>query len=234
MARPFIATDEEVLDAAQRVLARRGPDRFSVAEVAAEVGLSRAAIILRFKSTRALRMQVMERMADRFNAGLAALPKTPGGDSLLHVAAFVGAQAQTREGAARFIANFTSNLQDRELLSVVHKRGEALAAAISSAMPPVAIGHASAVMAFRAHLSGSIINWLSLDDGDARRYIVMRAVEWLKLANIPFSEAVVQTLLAAPPAVLDEAKKTKPKKSSRTKRRRRTDKSSAAKAGLRP
>jgi AcrR family transcriptional regulator len=34
MGRPFTASDEEVLQAAARVLLRRGPDGFSIAEVA--------------------------------------------------------------------------------------------------------------------------------------------------------------------------------------------------------
>ena len=197
MARPFTATDDEILTAARKVITLRGPDAFSIAEVANEVGLSRAAIILRFKSTHALKVASLEKMVQQFAAVLATLPQTPSGDNVLRLAAFIGSYMRSRESSLRFFSNYySSNVHDRELLQLERRRGDALHAAISRVMPETAIDHEATVIAFRAHLTGSIIAWLSLDDPDSRRYIVMRSTEWLGLAGIPFSKQVVQELTA--------------------------------------
>jgi AcrR family transcriptional regulator len=195
MARPFTASDDDILHAARKVIGRRGPDGFSIAEVATEVGLSRAAIILRFKSTHALKLASLEKMVEQFAAVLEALPTTPSGDNLLHVAAFIGTYMHSRESSVRFFANYYgSNVQDRDLLRLEHRRGAVLDQAIKRVMPETVLDPDSAVIAFRAHLTGSITTWLSLDDSNSRRYLVMRTKEWLKLSRIPFSERVADEL----------------------------------------
>jgi AcrR family transcriptional regulator len=191
MARPFTASDDDILHAARKVIGRRGPDGFSIAEVATEVGLSRAAIILRFKSTHALKLASLEKMVEQFAVALDVLPTTPSGDNLLQVAAFIGSYMHSRESSVRFFANYYgSNVQDRDLLKLEHQRGAVLDRAIGRVMPETVLERDSAVIAFRAHLTGSITTWLSLDDANSRRYLVMRTKEWLKLARIPFSERV--------------------------------------------
>lgn len=198
MARPFSASDDEILQAARKVIGLRGPDAFSIAEVASEVGLSRAAIILRFKSTRALKVASIEKMVEQFGAALDTWPKTPSGDNLLHAAAFIGTYMGSRESSVRFFANYyTSNVRDGELSELEYRRGELLDKAISLVMPETTLDRASAVLAFRAHLTGTILAWLSLDDPDSRRYLVMRTREWLRLAGIAYSDRVVEELSSA-------------------------------------
>jgi AcrR family transcriptional regulator len=199
MGRPFTASDEDVLQAAARVLLRRGPDGFSVAEVASEVGIGRTAIILRFKSTHDLKMTLLTKMVERFAGDLAKVPKISGGDGLLQLGAFIGSYLRSRENGARFFANFSSNLQHRDLIRLEERRGEFLRQAIAEAMPKLPIDRESAVTAFMAHLTGSIIAWLSLEDPNPGRYLVMRTREWLKLANIPFNEKLAKELAASQP-----------------------------------
>lgn len=196
MARPLTVSDEEILRAARKVIVLRGPDGFSIAEVANEVGLSRAAIILRFESTHALKVASMGKLVEQFAEALETLPKTASGDNALRVAAFIGSYVRTRESSLRFFSNYcTSSVRDPELLELERRRGKALHAAISRVMPETPIDHDATVDAFRAHLTGSIIAWLGLDDSDSRRYVVMRSAEWLRLSRIPFSEQVVKELL---------------------------------------
>jgi hypothetical protein len=64
-------------------------------------------------------------------------------------------------------------------------------------MPESALERHSAVLAFRAHLGGSVMAWQALDDADARQYLVTRTREWLRLARISFSESVVEELSAS-------------------------------------
>jgi TetR/AcrR family macrolide resistance operon transcriptional repressor len=194
MGRPFTASDEQILQAAGKVIARRGPEDFTLAEVAGEVGLSRAAIILRFKSTQALKVTLLTQMVERFARAVEVLPTTPSGNNLLELAAFIGGYVGTRESSAKFFASYTSNIRNRELFELEKKRGAALQQAISRVMPKVGIDHESAVIAFRTHLAGTIMAWLSLEHADSRIYMVMRTREWLKLAGVAFDEAFVQEL----------------------------------------
>ena len=208
MGRPFTATDEQVLQAAGRVIARRGPDDFTLAEVAEEVGLSRAAIILRFKSTHALKVTLLTRMVERFARAVEVLPTTPGGNNVLRLAAFIGTHVGTRESSARFFAGYTSNIRNRELLELERQRGEVLQQAIARVLPKVGIDHESAIIAFRTHLTGTIMAWLSLEQADSRAYMVMRTREWLKLAGVEFDEAVVQELTGVDAGAAERKKPT--------------------------
>jgi TetR/AcrR family macrolide resistance operon transcriptional repressor len=198
MARPFTATDDDILRAAAKVMQRRGPDAFALAEVATEVGLSRAAIILRFKSTHDLKVTLLTKMVQRFADALATLPQSPSGDNVLRVAAFIGTHVGSREGSGKFFANyFTTNVRDRELFELERRRGAVLRDAISKVMPQTAIDHDSAILAFRAHLSGTIMAWLGNEEADSCRYVVLRTREWLRLAGIAYSEELVEELSAA-------------------------------------
>jgi AcrR family transcriptional regulator len=221
MARPIIASDEEILQAAHRVLDRRGPDAFSIAEVATEAGISRATIILRFRSTSALKLTLLTQVVQYFADAVAQVPKPKGGDGLLHIAAFIGTHLYSRESSAKYFARYNLNMQDSELAALEHKRGKVLLDAISAVMPKVAIEHDAAARAFLSQLTGNIIAWLATDDQDSRRYLVLRARDWLQLAGIRYSEQLVQELTASTaPASLEKKKSsTSSTPASRAKRR---------------
>jgi TetR/AcrR family macrolide resistance operon transcriptional repressor len=197
MARTPSVSDEEILEAARRVINRLGPGAFTVTDVAAEVGLSRAAIILRFKSTHALKVLLLNRLVDQFIEMLAQLPQTPSGDNLLSVAAFIGERARNRGALPSFFANYAANMDDTDLAALERRRGEALRTAVSRVMPPTTIGTEAAVTAFCAHLTGSIMASLAAEDTDSRAYLVSRTSDWLRLAGIPFEESA--TVSSSPP-----------------------------------
>jgi AcrR family transcriptional regulator len=54
MPRPRTVTDEHILGAAHRAMARLGPGRLTLADIAKEAGLSPATLIQRFGSKRGL------------------------------------------------------------------------------------------------------------------------------------------------------------------------------------
>jgi AcrR family transcriptional regulator len=188
MARTPSVSDDEIFEAARKVIDRLGANRFTVTDVASEVGLSRAAIILRFKSTQALKVLLLNRMVDQFNQLLEGLPKTPGGDNLLAVAAFIGERTSNRGALPSFFANYAANMNDPDLAALEKRRGEALRKAVARVMPKTAIGRDAAVDAFCAHLTGSIMAALAADDTAPRAYLVARTRDWLRLAGIPFGK----------------------------------------------
>src|SRR5512145_2520876 len=74
VSRPKLLSDDEVLDATREVIRRRGPAHFTLADVAAEVGLARSTLIQRFQNRDGLYHRVMERGTNRLQSELDALP----------------------------------------------------------------------------------------------------------------------------------------------------------------
>lgn len=137
-ARPRLASDPEILAAVFRVIARIGPGRLTLADVAEAAGLSAAALVQRFGSKRALLLaaaadaasghafpfaQARERHASPLQAllGLAdcltVLGKT--NDEVAHSLAFFLAdldepefRAHGRAGASTFQSGLRSLLRD--------------------------------------------------------------------------------------------------------------------------
>ncbi|MDH4040343.1 MAG: TetR/AcrR family transcriptional regulator [Gammaproteobacteria bacterium] len=186
MARTQSVSDDEIFAAARNVFERRGLHGFTLTDVASEVGLSRAAIILRFESTHALKVMLMARLVDEFIIAIDALPDSPGGDNLLQVAAFIGGLAGNRGSLPAFFSNYVANLEDPDLAALEKKRGEALHRAILRVMPETRLDRESAASAFNAHLTGTIMNWVAVEETDSRAFVVRRSKDWLRLAGIPY------------------------------------------------
>jgi TetR/AcrR family transcriptional repressor of nem operon len=66
-------TRESILDVAERLVQQRGYNGFSFADVAAELGVTKAALHYHFETKGALGHSLIERYRDRFGAGLAAI-----------------------------------------------------------------------------------------------------------------------------------------------------------------
>jgi len=73
--RPRRLPDSAILDAAAKVVNRTGPERFTLADVGLEVGLSAATLVQRFGSKRALMLAMLEQTVslvdESFEAALA-------------------------------------------------------------------------------------------------------------------------------------------------------------------
>jgi AcrR family transcriptional regulator len=73
--RPRRLPDSAILDAAAKVVNRTGPERFTLADVGGEVGLSAATLVQRFGSKRALLLAMLEQtltvVDESFEASLA-------------------------------------------------------------------------------------------------------------------------------------------------------------------
>lgn len=73
MARPRKATDDQIFEAAYRVMLRRGPAEWTLADIAAEAGLSAGALVQRFGSKRQLLVVLIARFAEAVPDMYAAL-----------------------------------------------------------------------------------------------------------------------------------------------------------------
>lgn len=187
MARPQTVTDDEIMQAARRVIGRRGYTAFTLAEVAEELGVSRTAIILRFKSTRELKVRITTETIASLRREMAELPVVRSGDGLLQLAASIGAHTPSRADVATLMLVSQGNLADPELATLERERGHILRDAISARMPETSLKHDVAVRAFIAHIAGSVSQWRSGTDPSPTKFLVERTEEWLTLAHIPFT-----------------------------------------------
>ncbi len=203
MARPQTVSDEEILLAARRVISSSGYDRFTLSEVAKAVGLSRAAIILRFKSTHALKIALIKHMTAMFQDVLDRLPVFRSGDGLLVLVGFIGEVIAERDRLAGFMQSVQSDLNDAELLALEVKRVEVLRKAISDRMPEVGIDHQSAVIAFDANLGGSIMQWQVEKEVSAFDFLVERTRAWLSLVGIEYSQGPIELPITPPEDCLE-------------------------------
>jgi TetR/AcrR family macrolide resistance operon transcriptional repressor len=202
MARPKQASDAEVMETAERIYAQRGHQGFTLSELAREVNLSRAAIIQRFGNAEGLRMRMARQHIAHFQKLLEQLPVSRDGDALIALAAFVGQLVGGRQQLTAFMLNLHADLQDEKLGELQKERAAALHQAIALRMPPVAIEPESAVSAFRAHLSGSLIQWQSSPEAvSAGDFLAARTREWLRLASVPFSGDAMDRQAPSPQAV---------------------------------
>jgi hypothetical protein len=65
------------------------------------------------------------------------------------------------------------------------------------------------------------VAWLSRDDTDSHRYLVLRTQDWLKLVGIPFSEQLADELSASRSDSVSTKKAGSKSRRSRTARTRK-------------
>lgn len=180
MARPLSVTDEEILGAAEKVMAARGPSGFSMSEVAREVSLSRSAVSLRFP---ALKQDVFRIATERFAQEIGSWHYAVGAAGLLEIATRIGRMVSGRSGFARFMLRFSENLEDPVGQELEIARGQILRDAVAQAMPPMRVTKQSAVDGFMAHISGSLLAWRATPDGDAEKFLRERTEIWLEMVG---------------------------------------------------
>ncbi|MFT5482817.1 MAG: TetR/AcrR family macrolide resistance operon transcriptional repressor [Halieaceae bacterium] len=191
MARPKSASDTDILQAAHRVFALRGPDGFSLAEVAREVKISRAAIIQRYGSTRSLMLTLTQQMVIGFRNLMDGLPVSRSGDALISLAQLIGRMAGSREQLALFQQNLHADLRDDDLTRFEGERSTIWFGAISKRMPETSIPHDTAVALFAAQIGGNLMQLhLQLDAVSASQFLVERTRAWLSLTAIAFSDTI--------------------------------------------
>jgi AcrR family transcriptional regulator len=168
VARPRQASDEEILKAAFRAIARLGPARLTLAEVAKEAGVSAAALVQRFGSKRAL---LLAAAADAGGgsvyifAGLRARYRSPLA-ALLGMAQCMTLMGRTPEAVAHTLAFLQMDLTDKEFhrhaLSGSKGMHAGLKALVKDAVAAGELRRCDAgrlAWALLATINGSLGNW---------------------------------------------------------------------------
>lgn len=108
------ASDEAVFAATQRVMLRLGPGELSLAEIAAEAGVTSAALVQRYGSRRELLLAVLARYADETRAmldGIRSGRRSPLA-ALDHYAACMAAMGESPAALAHHLSYLQLDLTD--------------------------------------------------------------------------------------------------------------------------
>ena len=191
-------TDEDVFAAAQRVMSRRGPHELTLAEIAAEAGVTPGRLVQRFGSKRALLVTLSERFADSAGPTFAALRasrRTPLG-ALRAYAICMADLAPTPDALLRNLAYFQVDLADDVLRKHLVKNARATRREIEALLESaIAAGELRRDVDVRTLarivetvVGGSLTSWAMYREGKAADWIVrdLEAVlaPWLTASRV--------------------------------------------------
>lgn len=178
--RPRQASDEDILKAAFRAIARLGPARLTLADVAREAGVSAAALVQRFGSKRDLLLAAAADAAggsDYIFPGLRARHRSPVA-ALLGMAECMTLMGTTPGAVANTLAFLQLDLADPDFhghaLAGSSRMHDGLRALVSDGIKAGELRRCDArrlAWALQATMNGSLLNWAIHRDGDLAGWI---------------------------------------------------------------
>lgn len=174
-------SDDEIFAALQRAMTRRSPNELTLADVAAEAGVSAGRLVQRFGSKRALLLALSERFAE--SAGtlfgrLRAAHRDPVA-TLRAYAACMADLAATPEALARSLAYLQIDLTDPEFRAHLLANARAtrreidalLRSAVDEGVLRPTFDTRDLAGAIEAVISGSLMTWACYQEGAAAAWM---------------------------------------------------------------
>jgi AcrR family transcriptional regulator len=181
MPRPKKATDEQVFEAAVRLMGRLGPAELTLAGIAEEAGVTAAALVQRFGSRRGLQLALAERVAGK-TPDLFAELRTRHREPLAAIRAYAACYAgmgDSPAAVARSLGYLLQDLTDPDLNSRVRAQARATrdglrllvrdAVRAGALKPNTDVGALSRTI--EAVLGGSLLAWAFYQEGPSARWV---------------------------------------------------------------
>lgn len=174
-ARPRKVTDEEVLEAAYRVMQIRGPADLTLAEIASEAGVTAGALVQRFGSKRDLMLALVAGAAEMSGAmfeGLRAVSDSPLG-TVRAYAECMGGMGESPAALAHNLSWLQLDLTDPDFHRHAKAQAEATRAAlrrlldeaVAAAELPAETDIDALARAVEVTVSGSLMTWAIYQEG---------------------------------------------------------------------
>lgn len=179
--RPRKATDDEVFMAAQRAMSRRGPLQLTLADIAAEAGVTPGRLVQRFGGKRELLLALSARFADGGGEMFTALRRkhrSPLAALRAYVKGMAGLAA-TPDALSRNLAYLQIDLADPAFRTHLVKHARATRREIEALLrEAVEAGELTADASPRrlartveTAISGSLMTWACYQEGPAVRWL---------------------------------------------------------------
>jgi len=180
-ARPRTVSDDELMQATIRLMARLGPVKLTLAAVAREAGVTAATLVQRFGSKRELMLRISAEAAESGEACFAmvraAYPQSPL-QALLAAGSMMAQMAASPEELANSLAFLQIDITDpefhRHTLDMSKKNVAGYRALLKDAIAAGELRpHDTARMAraFNSLAGGSVINWAIFREGTAEKWV---------------------------------------------------------------
>jgi TetR/AcrR family macrolide resistance operon transcriptional repressor len=184
MPRRKLISDEEILERALPVIARAGPAGFTLADIAAEIGLSPATLLQRFGDKKTLVERAFARDNARFVAWIAALPEGCGEAATLAVyrAATEDFHVDSDPELSEHLLWLREDIRDPVFNALARERFALFRAAILKRLPPVRVPAEQAARMLDAQMHGAIIQWAIEPEGSLADHVMQSLSALLGLA----------------------------------------------------
>lgn len=181
MPRPKLHSDETILSAARDVLVREGPVDFTLADVAAAVGISRAALIQRFQDKATLHRKVMEAMTQEVRDYFAAKTLVPGVDGLWGLLRELIGGMDSETGNEAYLLLFWGDIVDPQLRGLALERNELVRHAIENCLPDTPVDRHALSGLIQSVIQGSYMQWMVSREGKLADYMAVRSLQLLRV-----------------------------------------------------
>lgn len=184
MARKKTISDEDVLDAAAKVMFAAGPS-FTLADVARGAGIAPATLVQRFGDKHGLVVAAIARDNASFEAFLAAAPAGVGAGPVIAIfaAMFDGPDTDADHFADQLLW-LRQDMRDPDLNRLARERFTALRAAIAARLPPLPVPAADAARLVEAQWQGALLQWGIEREGRLSDYVTAQLRAWFELMGV--------------------------------------------------
>jgi TetR/AcrR family transcriptional regulator, macrolide resistance operon repressor len=172
MPRPKLHSDQTILEAAHRVLLEKGPSSFTLTDVANTVGISRAALIQRFKDKQTLHLKVMEHATQEVRDYFDAAPKDKGLGPLWAMLADLIDGVGAGDDFAGYLLIEWSDVTDPALNALAVERNHLVREAIRDRLPDGPHDREKAASLIQSVIQGSCMQWLVEKQGALNTFML--------------------------------------------------------------
>jgi len=183
MARPRRISDEDVLAGALRVMFRTGPGEFTLALVAAEVGIAPPTLLQRFQDKRTLILKALAQDNGDFARAIDTAPQGQGRDAVISLLLSLTPDIADPDGLATGLLWLREDFRDPALNALARERWERLRAAIAERLPPLSIPPALAARLVEAQWQGAFNQWGFFHEGRLADFVRKSLQAWFDLAG---------------------------------------------------
>ncbi len=174
MPRPKLHSDELILDTALGILLQKGPSAFTLSDVAEAVGISRAALIQRFKDKATLHQQVMERSTQEVRAYFASASAEKGLDPLWAMLKDLISGMGTGAGTEGYLLLLWGDIQEPSLRALAAERNRLVVKAIEERLPSGKHPSEQTASLVQTVIQGACMQWLVEPQGELAAFMMER------------------------------------------------------------
>jgi len=183
MARPRRISNEAVLAGALRVMFRSGPAEFTLAAVAAEVGIAPPTLVQRFGDKRGLILRALAQDNGEFAAAVAEAPRSRGRASVIGLFRLLTPDIQDPDVLATGLLWLREDFRDPGLNALARERWRMLREAVAERLPPLPISPELAARLIEAQWQGAFNQWGFFREGRLPDFVAGSLEAWFDLAE---------------------------------------------------